>query len=263
VTHASLCCWLERLNAGISPATSNHYLVAIKGFTKWLVKDGRAHHDPLAKLSAQNVEIDVRKRRRILSQADFARFLDSARNGKPFRGLLGADREILYTFAARSGLRAHELVTLTPKGFTEEADGLYVTVQAAYSKHRETDVLPVHPDLTEAIKDYIEDKPADEPIWPGAWYLAAAEMVRLDLDQAGIPYEINGEQFDFHALRAQFITAVLRVSQTEAHARQLSRHKSPSMLDKYNKMHISEARNLMSKVASISRVKPFREIATA
>src|SRR5262249_57432376 len=57
----------EVLCRGRGVATSNHYLTAVKGFTRWLAKGRRAPYDPLACLSAQNAKTDVRVERRALA----------------------------------------------------------------------------------------------------------------------------------------------------------------------------------------------------
>jgi len=53
--------YLAELRAGgVSVQTSNHYLRAIKQFSRWLVRDQRASRDPLAHLSKMNVSVDRR-----------------------------------------------------------------------------------------------------------------------------------------------------------------------------------------------------------
>jgi integrase len=107
----------DRLCRGAGVATSNHYLTAVKGFTRWLVRDGRAPLDPLACLSRMNADADVRVGRRALPPAEFAAFLEAARTGRPFRGLAGPDRAAVYHLSARTGLRASELASLVPASF--------------------------------------------------------------------------------------------------------------------------------------------------
>ena len=52
---------------GFGIGTSNHYLRAMKMFTRWLVKDRRHREDLLAYLSTMNAETDRRRLRRPLS----------------------------------------------------------------------------------------------------------------------------------------------------------------------------------------------------
>ena len=51
----------------------------------------------------------------------------------------------------------------------------------------------------------------NELVWPGNWIEERAEVIRLDLKVAGIPYsDDTGADFDFHALRCQFITGLAK-----------------------------------------------------
>ena len=58
----------------------------------------------------------------------------------------GKDRHALYLTAVGTGLRAAELASLTPRSFKLDEVHPTVTVEAACSKHRREDVLPLHPD---------------------------------------------------------------------------------------------------------------------
>ena len=69
---------------GLSAQTYNHYLKAAKQFTRWLVRDRRTLIDPLDHLSCLNIQTDRRHDRRALSQEEFARLIEAARNGKRF-----------------------------------------------------------------------------------------------------------------------------------------------------------------------------------
>ncbi len=56
------------------------------------------------------------------------------------------------------------------------------------------------------------DKPTGAPVWGGTWASdrRGAEMLRMDLEAAGIPYVIEGTDgplfADFHALRHSYLT---------------------------------------------------------
>ena len=95
---------LARRGRGIGVETSNHYLAAIKAFSRWLVKDRRTGVDPLFHLSRQNADVDRRHQPRALPEESFFRFVEATAAGRTFRGLSGADRLVLYTLAANTGL---------------------------------------------------------------------------------------------------------------------------------------------------------------
>jgi integrase len=118
--------FLARLRAGevgvegksIGLKTSNHYATAVKGFTRWLLLNGRAWRDPLAKLKKLNAKVDVRHQRRDLSPAELTALLEAARTSTDnFRGLTGTDRHFLYLTACGTSFRAGELASLTPASF--------------------------------------------------------------------------------------------------------------------------------------------------
>ncbi len=162
----------------------------------------------MAELRIVNQSTDIRRERRALSDEDFSRFISATQKRSAYRGLSGADRSMLYQLAATTGLRASELASLTTNSLnlTEKPT---VTVEAAYSKRRRRDTLPLRRDIAAALQEWIVGKEGE--LWPGSWHERAAEMVRGDLVRAGIPYQNeHGAYFDFHALRHQFLTNLQR-----------------------------------------------------
>jgi hypothetical protein len=146
--------YLEKQTRGISIETSNHYLASIKHFSKWLMKNGRSPTDALAVLSRLNADVDIRHARRALTAEAFAALVAAARAGRAFRNLSGSDRAFLYQFASHTGLRAGELTSLTPASFLLHTEPPTVTVEAAYSKHRRKDVLPLRMDMARLTQSY-------------------------------------------------------------------------------------------------------------
>ena len=60
--------WLTDLRSkGRGARTSNAYLVAVKGFARWMVRDRRMAEDTLVHLSLLNSKVDVRRERRTLT----------------------------------------------------------------------------------------------------------------------------------------------------------------------------------------------------
>ena len=103
--------------AGIGPATHNHYVNGLKAFGNWLVKTRKVRENPFRFLAKLNEDVDVRRERRSLGEDEFARLLHTARLGRPFRGLSGPDRGRLYLTAAyahRAAGRANWRRFLTP-----------------------------------------------------------------------------------------------------------------------------------------------------
>ncbi len=216
---------LRKKEIGIQ--TSNHYLRAIKQFSRWLVKDRRSGDDPLAFIPMLNASTDRRHDRRPLSDADLKAILTAARSGPVVHHMPGEDRSMLYSTAAFTGLRASELASLTRDSFDLDNEPATVTVQAAYSKHRREDVLPLHPSLVTALRPWLTAKPKGKPVWPGDWAKAkkAGKMLQYDLSKAGIEYvDENGLYADFHALRHTFITNMVKSGVNPKTAQSLARH---------------------------------------
>src|SRR5262249_22099850 len=127
-----------------------------------------------------------RHRRRPLTADEFARLLAAARGGSVFRGLSGPHRAMLYLVAGSTGLRASELASLAPASFAPDADPPVVAVEAAYSKHRRRDVVPLHPGLVRELRNWLAGKADGEPLWPGKWakHNEACGLIRRDLEAA-------------------------------------------------------------------------------
>jgi integrase len=244
---------LARRGRGVGVVTSNHYLVAVKAFSKWLVKDRRTAADPLAHLTRQNADVDLRHQRRALREDAFGRFVEATAAGKAFRGLTGADRLVLYTLAANTGFRAGELASLAPGSFDLDAAPPTVTVEAAYSKHRREDVQPLRADVAAMMRQYLDGRGRDEPLWPGTWSEAGAEMVRLDLAAAGIPYQDDGGRvFDFHALRGQFISLLAARGVHPKVAQHLARHSAINLtMDYYTHLDVLDVTGALDKLPAL------------
>jgi integrase len=258
--------WLaeERQAGRMGIRTSNYYLTAVKSFFKWLMRDGRTDRNPLDHLSGLNAKVDVRRLRRTLPDADFAAFVAAARAGKPFRDLAGPDRAMLYLVAVNTGFRASELASLAPESFDLDADPPTVTVDAAYSKHRRTDVQPIRADLAALLRDWLQDKPAGKQLWPGGWTHKGAQMVRLDLAAAGVPYlDAEGRVFDFHSLRHQFISNLASAGVHPKVAQTLARHSSIVLtMDRYTHLALSDQTAALDKLPPLPGAGPDREAIT-
>jgi integrase len=243
----------DRLGKGAGVTTRNHYLTAVKGFTRWLARDRRIPADPLSHLARQNADVDVRRPRRALPEDLFAGFIEATAAGKPFRGLAGADRLVMYTLAAHTGFRAGELASLSTASFDLDAGQPAVTVEAAYSKRRRRDVQPLRPDVAGMMRPYLAGRPKKEPVWPGTWHKRAAEMIRADLAAAGIPYrDDDGRYFDFHAMRGQFISMLAARGVHPKVAQALARHSTITLtMDYYTHLDVLDVAGALDKLPGV------------
>jgi integrase len=67
----------------------------------------------------------------------------------------------LYLTAASTGFRVSELVELTPSSFDLVADLPLVRAQAAYTKNRKKAEQPLSPDVAQALRTYLDARPAN------------------------------------------------------------------------------------------------------
>jgi integrase len=243
----------------MSIQTSNHYLRAIKQFSRWLVRDRRAGEDPLAFISMLNVATDRRHDRRPLTETEFTALITATTSGKTMSRLTGQDRAMLYTVAAYTGLRASELSSLTPESFRLDETPPTVTVLAGYSKHRRQDVLPLHPSVVECLRPWLARKTASTPVWPGAWARAkmAGKTLQRDLKVAGIPYiDDHGLFADFHALRHTFITNMIKSGINPKTAQSLARHSTIDLtMNVYTKLTIADQAAAITSLPNLNRLE--------
>lgn len=248
-----------RLDSGVSHRTVNADIAAVRAFCRWLIKRNRMMRDPTTALEPLNVEEDRRLQRRALNDKEAENLIATAYSSKKvFRRLTGEDRAMLYLLSQRTGLRRRELKLLTPSAFDFSQSPVIVTVEVGHSKRRRLDRLPLPGDVGQAFQGYLADKSPSEPIWQGSWWRKSAEMIRLDLEDAGIPIEDSqGRVIDFHGQRTTFITNLSRAGLSPALAQKLARHSDVKLtMGTYTQMEMTE---LGSAVSKLRRLSPMPE----
>ena len=148
-TSAVETCLANFRREGMSSQTSNHYLRAIKQFSRWLVNDGRTGKDVLVCLSMLSVDHDRRHDRRPLSDDEFARLVKAAISGPMIEATPGPDRAMVYILAAWTGYRRAELASLTLRSFKLRSDPPSLAVPASHTKNRKAADIPLHADVVE------------------------------------------------------------------------------------------------------------------
>ena len=211
---------------GLGHETINHHVRAVKAFSRWLWKDGRAREHALAHLATSNPEADRRRRRRALTPEEAGRLVRAAERGPVVMGMTGPDRARCYRPGPRDRI---------PRGRVGEPDPRVVPARCR----------PAHGRLRGRLH---EERPgAVQPI-PASLSVAAplaghaarrapvfdlpdrtAEMLRVDLDAAGIPYETPSGVFDFHAFRGVYISNLVASGASVKTCQVLARHSTPSL----------------------------------
>lgn len=144
---------VARASQGVSPETANHYLRAVRGFFRWMVRSKRLTANPLETLARVNSQVDVRRARRELTAEELRTVLETARaSARSFRGLSGLDRYHLSLLAAGTGFRAAALASLTPNDFDLNGEAPTVTLAARFNKRRKPKIQPFAAEVADAIR---------------------------------------------------------------------------------------------------------------
>ncbi len=234
----------------LGPRTYNHYVQAFDEFCKWLVSSKRLLVNPVLGLERRNTEVDIRRKRRALSAEEATKLIASARGSKKrIQRYDGETRARIYTISYMTGLRRNEIASLTPRSFALLSEQPTVTVEAAFSKHRRKDVLPLHPELVALLAKWLEGLDSDEVLFPMLAKRRTWKMVKYDLEQVGIKYRTPEGVADFHAAgRHTHITQLMSNGVSLPQAKELARHSDVRMTMKYT--HIG----LKDQAAAVSRL---------
>lgn len=239
----------ERRTAKIKPIsaqTFNFYMQSAKQFCRWMVKEKRASESPLEHLEPLNVKAFPQRERRAFTEDEFRRLLEVTRRGPVRHGknrdgdvvwcMRGEERAMLYLVAIETGLRANELRSLTRMSFDLDEPLPTVTVQAAYSKRKRKDVLPLRTQTAKVLDSVIGKLQPDDKVFllPRRESLAS-EIFKPDLKDAGVMYkDAGGRVVDFHALRHTFITNLAQKGVHPKTAQALARHSTITLtMDRY------------------------------
>ena len=83
-------------------------------------------------------------------------------------------------------------------------------------------------------------------------------MIRIDLAGAGIEYtDANGDDFDFHALRHQFISDLAKAGVSLRVTQELARHSKPELTANiYTHLSAKDTVSELEKSANVPTGKP-------
>ena len=213
---------------GRGTETVNHYIRAVKGFSRWLWRDGRARDHHLAHLATSSSEGDRKHMRRALTEDEAGRLVQAAEAGPAAGNLPASDRAMLYAVALSTGFRADELRSLTPERFDLAGDRPTATVPAAYTKNGKLACQPLPQWLVDRLRPWLSLKAPGRPVFEGMTK-RTSEMLQGDLERAGIPYETDSGAVDFHALRGTYISHLVSSGASVKTCQTLARHSTPSL----------------------------------
>jgi len=237
-------------------------------FYGWCVRTGRAESNPLRVVPKQDEARDRRRVRRPLTDDEMTRLLSVARE----RG-----RDSWYLAAALAGLRKGDMQRLT-WGDVNFADS---TVTIRNGKAKRLDVIPMHPQLAEALRRRLAAFPAlpKARVWSDTVgdltrlkdFLRAGIARRVDvLDAEGKPVKIGtgkrervktrivveddeGRVIDLHALRTTLGTQLARAGVTPQVAQRIMRHSDyRTTLKHYTVLGLTDTAAAMDRLPGIA-----------
>jgi len=222
-----------------SARTINARRAAAVSLFSWCVKQGRAETNPLLVVPTLDERKDRRKVRRALTDDELARLLQVARE----RG-----REAWYLLPLMAGLRRGDLRRLhwSDVNFT---DG---TLTIRGGKSGRTDILPMHPQLADALRRHFENCPGvpSTPVfstWP------TDHTRRRDFERADIALlDDAGRVADLHALRTTLGTRLARAGVVPQVAQRIMRHADyKTTLAHYTVLGLHDAAQAVGALATI------------
>ena len=222
--------------------TFNQYLQAFGTFCNWCVTTKRLLTNPMLGVERLNTAVDVRHARRALTAEEVSKLIASARSSNiSIQRYTGEQRARIYLMAYLTGIRRKELGSLTARSFDLDATPPTVTVAAVSSKHRQEDVLPLHPELAVMLRQWLKGMKSGEKLFPRLGQRKTHVMVKKDLERVGIPYENEEGIADFHASgRHTYITELLRNGASLPEAKELARHSDIKTTMKYTHIGIND-----------------------
>jgi len=166
------------------------------------------------------------------------------------------------------------------RSFDLDANPPAVTVKAAYSKRRRDDRQPIRLDLAELLRGYLAGKRSDAPalcvpdraadmlkadmrLARARWIKDAADPAeRRERRQAGFltHADADGRVVDFHALRATYITMIVKGGASVKVAQELARHSDPRLtMNTYTRLGVHDLTGALDALPQVGGDEPQAE----
>lgn len=235
-TYLNRRCALPRDAGGFSHQSAEFYRAAAKRFSWWLSVRRRCpvRADLFDDVPAHDPKGNRVHGRRAIVPAELARLLTTARSSAvSIRCLAGEDRYSVYLLAITTGFRAAELASLDRTSFLLDLAPPIVQLRGEHAKSRRAARQPIPVGVASHFREYLPSRPTKGSIWPGSWRENAAAMLRADLVEAGVVYQLDsgdGDKYlDFHALRHSYVSALAAAGVGPKELQILARHTDPTL----------------------------------
>jgi integrase len=173
---------------GVNIRTRNAYVQTIKQFCIWMVREGRATQSPAIGFTGMNAKGDRRHVRRAFSVDEIRHLLAAAETGKPWRGVPGPERAMIYRLAVETGLRAGEIAAITRQCFKLDDTPPTVELSAEFTKNRQYAIIELRPDTAVVLKAFLAGKMPMAAAFNMPSTSITARMLRADLASARAKY---------------------------------------------------------------------------
>ena len=231
VTASAIKTWLAKREAeGLSVATSNRYLSALKSVYKAAVTYGFCKTNPAASVITKKEPVKIKD---VLDDDEFERLLTE---------LPDYSRNIVLA-ASETGMRSGEIHRLKWADVDLGAGELRVAV----AKNKEFRIVP----FTERMRAMLEEMKADSTPYPTAPVFEGVDIKKglaAALRRAGIEKHVT-----LHSFRHQFATRALEAGVSSFHLQAIGGWKSPVMLQRYGKVRNKALHEQMEKLNRASR----------
>lgn len=212
VTARSFCEWRARCE--LSAKTLNDLLAAMASFFHWMEHQRYTVESPLKHVQ----RIDTRGRgqqyRRALTADELKKLLGAA----------PPHRRIVYLTAVFTGLRRTEMKLLRWSDVELDGASQFIRVRASTTKNRKSAVLPLHPELAAALREF---RPVDAAPFASvfAQNLPRISTFRRDLVNANVPFlDDLCRRVDLHSLRMTYGTNLTLAGASPRVVQELMRH---------------------------------------
>jgi len=160
--------------------------------------------------------------------------------------------------ALETGLRSAEISSLQVADLELAEGAESLTVRARHAKNRRDALLPLRADTAALLAEQVRGRHPNAKLFdlPKGW--RAAEMLREDLERAGIASEDEqGRVNDFHSLRHTFASLLARANVAPRIAQALMRHSDPRLtLGVYSHLGADDERRALEVLPSYRPQRP-------